>query len=74
MDPRIIDVLRGLGRIGARATAAAVDTALDEAEEFVAEIADRIRTGRATAQSIGKKPPRKVVVDVQPVDNDEDDG
>lgn len=63
MDPTVRQILVGLGRLGARAVAAAVDTALEEGQELVAEVADRIQRGRTKAQSIGKRPPR---VDVRP--------
>jgi len=66
MDPTVRQILVGLGRLGARAVAAAVDTALEEGQELVAEVAERIQRGRSKAQSIGKRPPRRTHVDVRP--------
>jgi hypothetical protein len=71
MDPTVRQILVGLGRLGARAVAAAVDTALEEGQELVAEVAERIQKGRSKAQSIGKRPPRRTHVDVRPSGEDE---
>jgi hypothetical protein len=56
MHPVAKEFLVGLAKLGARATAAAVDVALEEAQELVGEVQTRLSKGRAKAQTIGKKP------------------
>jgi hypothetical protein len=56
MHPVAKEFLVGLAKLGARATAAAVDVALEEAQTLVGEVQSRLSNGRAKAQSIGKKP------------------
>ena len=62
------DFLGSLARSGAKATARAVDSILEDADDHLDALAARIRQGRQTAQGIGQRPPRKVNVDVRTVD------
>jgi len=78
MHPALQQLLIGLGQLGKRAAAAAVDTALEEAEVVVKDVQTRIKAGRSQAQTIGKRPPKYVKVDVvgstvevdEPADNE----
>jgi hypothetical protein len=56
MHPVAKEFLVGLAKLGARATAAAVDVALEEAQTLVGEVQTRLSNGRQKAQSIGKRP------------------
>lgn len=74
LPPFVEDALRTLVRAGAKATARAVDSILEDGEAFIDEVATRLKAGRATAQGIGAKPPREnehVDVDVRIVDEKE---
>ncbi len=72
MHPVAKEFLVGLAKLGARATAAAVDVALEEAQTLVGEVQTRLSNGRQKAQSIGKKPRGvgKVKVSVKPQQTD----
>jgi hypothetical protein len=72
MHPAAREALLTLGRVGARVVAAGVDAALETANEVVTtaaqEVSSRISKGRAHAQKIGRKPSRRVTVDIRTVD------
>jgi hypothetical protein len=68
MHPALHELLVGLGRLGKRAAAAAVGTALEEAQTVASEVQSRIARGRSQAQEMGRRPPKRVKVDVVGVD------
>jgi hypothetical protein len=68
LHPAAKELLVGLAKLGARSTAAALDVALEEAQDLVGEWQTRIGNGRRKAQKISKKPRENVKVSVAQTD------
>jgi hypothetical protein len=71
MHPVIYELLRGLGKLGKRALAAGVDTALEEAEIVARNVQTRIQAGRKQAQEMSQRPKEHIDVEARVVDDEE---
>jgi len=71
--PALVTLLRGLGQLGRRAAAAAVDTALEEAEVVVDNVRSRLRAGREQAAEMKQRPKRHINVEAHVIEDDGDD-
>ena len=57
MHPALKDLLVGLARIGTKAVASGVESALEDVENTLNEGVKRVKTARARAKDIGRQPP-----------------
>jgi hypothetical protein len=67
------EALTGLAKTGAKATARAVDSVLEDVADRADEFVERVKKGRTIAQKHGARPAKQVKVDARVVDAVEED-
>lgn len=67
------EALTGLAKSGAKATARAVDSVLEDVADRADEFVERVKKGRVVAQKHGARPAKQVKVDARVVDAVEED-
>ena len=68
------EALTGLAKSGAKATARAVDSVLEDVADRADEFVERVKKGRAVAQKHGSREARKVKIDSRVIHDAVEDG
>lgn len=67
------EAIVGVAKSGAKATARAVDSVLEDVGDRADEFVERVKQGRTVAQKFGARPTKKVNVDARVVDAELED-
>lgn len=68
------EAVTGLAKSGAKATARAVDSVLEDVADRADEFVERVKKGRAVAQKHGARPTRKVKIDANVIHDAVEEG